>query len=82
MNAIPREMVIPQNRGARENARRIVAAVKGSGKIAGLRRQNFVVIPMTLQRLADHGVPEDLCLPYDSEEQRALVQELAQLEVD
>lgn len=70
----------------RERARRIVAQAKGrtagSGSITGLRGAQLVIESITLQRLADHGVPELLVLPYDTDSLRALVQELAQIEVD
>jgi hypothetical protein len=69
----------------RERARRIVMLAKGgrdSGIIRGMIGARVVSLPMSVERLAKYGVPENLDLPYDSDKLRALVQELAQIEVD
>jgi hypothetical protein len=55
---------------------------RDSGTLTGLVGARIVTIPTTLRRLADHGVPANLDLPFDTNELRTLVQELAQLEVD
>ena len=69
----------------RERARRIVTLAKGGrdgGTITGMRGSRVVTEPMSVERLARHGVPEALDLPFDSDALRALVVELAQLEID
>lgn len=62
----------------------IVARVKSHNVIHAIRDGHIYEgpHPITLRRLADHGIPPNLTIPYDSDELRTLVQELAQLEVD
>lgn len=69
----------------RERAERIVMLAKGgrdSGTITGMVGAKRVTVPMSLKRLANNGVPENLDLPFDTDSLRALVQELAQIEID
>jgi hypothetical protein len=66
----------------RERASRILSEVQLHGTISGMQGPGFITRPITVRRLADHGVPELLCLPFDTDSLRALVQELAQLAVD
>lgn len=69
----------------RERAQRIVMLANGGrdgGTIRGLRGAEVVTQPISLRRLADYGVPQTLDLPFDTKTLRALVQELAQIEVD
>lgn len=60
----------------------IVQTVERTRKIEGMVGREIVKLPISLQYLADRGVPENLTLPFDSSELRALVQEFAQLRVD
>jgi hypothetical protein len=66
----------------RERASRIVSEAQLKGSIKGMRGARLVNETISVRRLADHGVPELLDLPYDTDTLRALVQEIAQLAVD
>ena len=58
-----------------------LANVANNRAITGMVKDKVISRQITLQRLADFGVPEDITLPYETEELRRLVQELAQNEV-
>ena len=63
-------------------ARVIVDCVAKMGTLRGCIGENIREVPCSLRRLADHGVPDNLDLPFDSPRLRSLVRELAQIAVD
>ncbi len=65
-----------------ERAKESVRRVRAIGHIRGMVGGDVVNLPITLAYLAARGVPPNLTLPYDDEELRALVQELAQIDLD
>jgi hypothetical protein len=59
-----------------------VQEVIDKGTITGMVGAKILSKPMSLRRLADSGVPENLDLPYDTDKLRSEVRELAQFLVD
>ncbi len=65
-----------------ENAYTVVQEVLDTGKISGMIGIRVQSVRMSVERLADCGVPDNLDLPFDSDKLRSEIQELAQFIVD